>query len=87
MRVAAQHAKPWQPPSPAASGASSDLGWAYELLGIEPGASSAAVKKAYRKRISQFHPDTQPGGSVAHEQLVRLMTKAYEAITASQPPA
>lgn len=87
MRTAAKHATPWQPPSTGAAGSPSDLGWAYELLGIEPGATAAEVKKAYKKRIAQFHPDKQSVESAAHGQLVKLITKAYEAISASAPPS
>ncbi len=29
----------------------------YEILGINPGAGSADIKKAYRRMIAQYHPD------------------------------
>jgi molecular chaperone DnaJ len=29
----------------------------YEVLGIEKGASATEIKKAYRKRALEFHPD------------------------------
>ena len=33
----------------------------YALLGVEPDATLAQIKKAYRKLARQHHPDTNPG--------------------------
>ncbi|MHC5722521.1 MAG: J domain-containing protein, partial [Nostoc sp.] len=34
-----------------------DINYAYEILGLEPGASPAQVKRAYRKLVKIWHPD------------------------------
>jgi curved DNA-binding protein CbpA len=36
----------------------------YKILGISPGASADEIKKAYRKKAHQYHPD-KPGGDTA----------------------
>jgi len=34
-----------------------DINYAYEILGLEPGASQAQVKRAYRQLVKIWHPD------------------------------
>jgi hypothetical protein len=50
----------------------------YELLGIEPDASSVEIKRAFREKAKQFHPDI--AGSV-HAQAMRKIIGAYEILS------
>ncbi|STZ63239.1 Dna-J like membrane chaperone protein [Moraxella lacunata] len=34
-----------------------DKAWAYEILGVSPNATSQEMKKAYRKKMAEMHPD------------------------------
>lgn len=54
----------------------------YRVLGLQPGASMTEVKKAWRRRSRQAHPDT-PGG--AAEDFMALK-KAYEQIIEQHRP-
>lgn len=55
---------------------SSELSAAYHVLGLEPGADSAAVKAAHRKLAAACHPDKSGGRSAEFEKI----QNAYELI-------
>jgi hypothetical protein len=51
----------------------------YALLGVDPGATTAQIKSAYRKLAKQYHPDIN-GSSDAAERF-REITEAYDTLT------
>src|SRR5688572_26396484 len=52
----------------------------YAVLGLEPGASNADIKRAYRRLARRYHPGINPGDRAA-EALFRRITEAYETLT------
>jgi DnaJ like chaperone protein len=69
----------------------SSLEDAYRALGIESGASDKEVKRAYRKLMSEHHPDKLIARGVP-EAMIKLATErtqeiqtAYELIRNSRP--
>lgn len=52
----------------------------FSILGLEPGASESAIKKAYRRLSIQYHPDKNPDPD-AHKYFVEFISKAYQALT------
>ncbi len=52
----------------------------YEVLGVEKSASETDIKKAYRKKAMQFHPDKNPGDKEA-ENKFKEATEAYEILS------
>ncbi len=52
----------------------------YEVLGISKGATAQEIKKAYRKMAVKFHPDKNPGDTVAEEKF-KEAAEAYEILS------
>ncbi len=58
----------------------------YAILGVEPSASDAEVKKAYRRLMSRYHPDKFASSGLPEnmrtvaEERVREIRRAYDAI-------
>ena len=52
----------------------------YQVLGVNKGASSDEIKKAYRKMAMQFHPDRNPGNKEA-EQTFKKAAEAYSVLS------
>ncbi|KAB8152504.1 molecular chaperone DnaJ [Kordia sp. TARA_039_SRF] len=52
----------------------------YEILGISKGASAAEIKKAYRKKAIQYHPDKNPDDEKA-EEMFKKAAEAYEVLS------
>jgi molecular chaperone DnaJ len=58
----------------------------YEILGITKSASPEEIKKAYRKKAIEFHPDKNPGDAAAEENF-KLCAEAYEVLSDSNKKA
>ncbi|WP_338408605.1 molecular chaperone DnaJ [uncultured Flavobacterium sp.] len=58
----------------------------YEILGISKSADAAEIKKAYRKKALEFHPDKNPGNAAAEEKF-KLAAEAYEILSDSNKKA
>ncbi len=58
----------------------------YEVLGVQRGADEGEIKKAYRKRAMEFHPDRNPDDKVA-EAKFKEAAEAYEVLSDPQKKA
>lgn len=52
----------------------------YEVLGVSKSATAEELKKAYRKKALQYHPDKNPGDSVSEEKF-KEAAEAYEVLS------
>ena len=51
----------------------------YKILGLDKSATSAEIKKAYRKLARQFHPDRNDGSQAAEAKFKEVQS-AYDSI-------
>lgn len=58
----------------------------YEVLGISKGASEDEIKKAYRQKAKQYHPDLNPGDKEA-EAKFKEASEAHEVLSDPQKRA
>ena len=56
---------------------------ALEVLGLETDADFDMVKKAYRARAKEVHPDVKPGDAEAARQF-QLIQTSYEVLRAAE---
>src|SRR5690606_32106501 len=50
----------------------------YAILGISPDADASAIKKAYRRRAMELHPDRNPGPEATRQ--FQLLIQAYQTL-------
>ncbi len=59
---------------------------AYEILGLRPSAPVEEIKKAYRKRVKECHPDLFAGMDEQARALAERWTRALNAAYATLNP-
>ena len=52
----------------------------YEVLGVERGADTKDIKKAYRRLAQKHHPDRNPDDETSAEKF-REVSEAYEVLS------
>ena len=55
----------------------------YEILGVSKNATEAELKKAYRQKAIQYHPDKNPGDKQSEENF-KEAAEAYEVLSNSE---
>ena len=58
----------------------------YEVLEVEKTATVEEIKKAYRKKAIQYHPDKNPGDKTAEEKF-KEAAEAYDVLSNPDKPA
>ncbi len=51
----------------------------YELLGVSRNASADEIKRAYRQKAMELHPDTNPDAGAAEE--FKALSRAYQVLS------
>lgn len=58
----------------------------YEVLGVDKSATADQIKKAYRKKAIEFHPDKNPGDKAAEENF-KEAAEAYDVLSNQEKKA
>ena len=59
----------------------------YEVLGLKKGATDDEIKKAYRKKAREYHPDMHPDNPDAYVEKMQEVNEAYEVLSDSDKKA
>ncbi len=52
----------------------------YDVLGVTPESTTQEIKRSFRRRAKEIHPDLRPGDGEAAERM-RLLLRAYEVLS------
>lgn len=56
----------------------------YTILGVSNSATSEEIKKAYKKKASQYHPDKNYGNEKDAEEMFKSIANAYDVLKDAQ---